>query len=158
MTWCRGGGWGGSLGSRRGRREEVASPTQMRLPVPGLQHQEGSSAAAVTIRDLLGGQEGPRTPPSECSPHPGSNSYLNNLEFISIRSFSRGGSPWLLSYQLDMPVTLGQRPSKGPITVSTCSSFSSHSGHLIYPGNFSVGDHFCKSAGSKKSNNNTNVC
>ena len=107
----------------------------------------------MTTRDLPGGHEGPRAPPSECPPHAGAQQSSDNLEFISIRSFSSGGSPWLLSYQLDMAVALGQRASKGQITASTCSS--SHSGHLIYLGNFSVGDHFCESAGSKK---NTKVC
>ena len=102
----------------------------------------------MTTRDLPGGHEGPRAPPSECPPHAGAQQSSDNLEFISIRSFSSGGSPWLLSYQLDMAVALGQRASKGQITASTCSS--SHSGYLIYSGNFSVGDHFCESAGSKK--------
>lgn len=106
---------------------------------------------------LPGGQEGPRAPPSECPPHAGVQQSSDNLEFISIRSFSSGGSPWRLSYQPDAPVALGQCASKGQITASACSSFSSHSATLFTRETFQLVNAFVKEQVQKK-NNNANVC
>lgn len=106
-------GWGRMCGCLSHHRQGLQPPWST-APLGGL-----LVAAAVATQDLPGSHGGPRASPSECLPLSGVQRLSDNLEFISIGSFSHEGSPWLLSYQLDSPVTTGQHPRKCQITAVT---------------------------------------